>query len=244
MRGPWPWPAPKDRAHFWPTSAGHGSRKHHRRIQRTYISRLQGLIVNATRIPPGPATCHGSVASRIRMSHFGAIWEPFWVHFGTPEPFWVHFGAHLGLQEHIWAADPILGPILEPSWDHFWLQFGPKRQPKNKSQFKTLSDTILGPNFGKIIEQPLVFDGFLHISGSRARDAKLSERTPTCIQICPNMVPKLVQNWCQKWSSNCSCFLAAFRGQIESQNGPQMAPKMDPKTVGKTSSEKTPILKA
>ena len=79
------------------------------------------------------------------MSHVGAIWEPFWVHFGTPEPFWVHFGAHLGLQEHIWAADPILGPILEPFWDHFGVQFGPKKQPKNKRQFKTLSDTILGP---------------------------------------------------------------------------------------------------
>ena len=73
------------------------------------------------------------------------ILEPFWVHFGTPEPFWVHFGAHLGLQEHIWAADPILGPILEPFWDHFGVHFGPKKQPKNKSKLKTLSDTILGP---------------------------------------------------------------------------------------------------
>ena len=73
------------------------------------------------------------------------FWDHFWVHFGTPEPFGVHFGAHLALQEHIWAADPILGPILEPFWDHFGVQFGPKKQPKNKSKFKTLSDPILGP---------------------------------------------------------------------------------------------------
>ena len=40
-------------------------------------------------------------------------------------------------------------------------KLGPKKQPKNKSNFKTLSDTILGTNFGKIIEKHLVFDGFL-----------------------------------------------------------------------------------
>ena len=39
----------------------------------------------------------------------------------------------------------ILGPILDPFWDHFWVQFGFKKQPQNKSKFKTLSDTILGP---------------------------------------------------------------------------------------------------
>ena len=83
------------------------------------------------------------------MSHFGAIWEPFWVHFGTPEPFWVHFGAHLGLQEHIWAADPILGPSLEP----FGGQFGPKKQSKNKSKLETISDTILGPNLVPVWDQ-------------------------------------------------------------------------------------------
>ena len=73
------------------------------------------------------------------------FWSHFWVQFGTPEPVGVHFGAHLGLQEHIWAADPILGPILDPVWAHFGVQIGPKKQPKNKSKCKTLSDTILGP---------------------------------------------------------------------------------------------------
>ena len=131
------------------------------------------------------------------MSHFGAIWEPFWVHFGTPEPFWVHFGAHLGLQEHIWAADPILGPILEPFWDHFWVQFGPKKQPKNKSKFKTLSDTILGP-----ILDPLWCQKSIHLNalgicvaspgaGRRARlhilVAAASECKPCEVSLCELM---------------------------------------------------------
>ena len=67
------------------------------------------------------------------------VWDHFGVRFGTPEPFWVHFGARLGLQEHSWAADPISGPILEPFWVHFGVQVEPKKHPKKKSKFKTLS---------------------------------------------------------------------------------------------------------
>ena len=57
---------------------------------------------------------------RAPASHFGAILEPFWVHFGTPGAILSPFTPLLWLQEHIWAADPILGPILEPFKDQHW----------------------------------------------------------------------------------------------------------------------------
>ena len=122
----------------------------HRPSSNCYMFRLQ--IVNATRIRLGLPRAMDQWQARSECH----ILEPFGSHFGSILGLRNHFGSILG---PTWGSrstsgqlTPFWGPILEPFWDHFWVQFGPKKQPKNMSKFKTLSDTILGPCFAKSLK--------------------------------------------------------------------------------------------
>ena len=132
------------------------------------------------------------------------------------EPCGSHFGSILGLRSHFGS---ILGPTwgsrstsgqLTPFWDLFWTHFGTKIGPMSMSfgscaespgaasprdGFSLFSDTS---EMAKSLKNYCFFYAFCYISGSRARDAKLSEMTPKCIQMGPKMAPKMVPKWCQK----------------------------------------------
>ena len=141
--------------------------------------------------------------SRSTSGQLTPFWDQFWSLFGTI------FGSNLGPKSSP-KTRANLRPFPTPFWDQFWSHFGTKIGPISMSfgscaespgaasprdGFSLFSDTS---DMAKSLKKPLVFDGFCYISGSRARDAKLCEMTPKCIQMGPKMAPKMVPKWGQK----------------------------------------------